>query len=43
VVKVQLLDGTAKPPDRRRVAAELDLRIHHTDLHTVHPAIAVLN
>jgi len=35
----QFLDRPAKPPERRRVSTKLDLRIHHTDLHTVHPAM----
>ena len=39
VVEAQLLDRPAKPPDSRRVSTKLDLRIHHTDLHTVHPAM----
>jgi hypothetical protein len=38
VVKTQLFDRPAKPPDRRRVSTKFDLGIHHTDLHTLHPA-----
>ena len=39
VVKAQLLDRPAKPPNSRRVSTKLDLRIHHTDQHTLHPAM----
>jgi len=34
VVKAQLLDRPAKWQDSCRVSTKLDLRIHHTDLHT---------
>ena len=39
MVEAQLLDRPAKPPNGRRVTTKLDLRIHDTDLHTMHPAI----
>ena len=39
LVQAQLLDREAKPPDGPRLSTKLDPRVHHTDLHTVHPAM----
>jgi hypothetical protein len=39
VVKPQLLDRPAKPPDSRRVSTKLDLGIHHTDPPTLPRAL----
>jgi hypothetical protein len=41
VIETQAVRSLTEPPDRDRVASELDLRIHNPDLHVVELSLDV--